>query len=432
MTLRALLFSAALAAAWLLPAGNAAAESALQQTGALPRGGTYVISPDSTVASAAIGLWFRAPGAGYDDSTPGIADLAATAAAVAPLASGKSLFALVHSVGGELNVEVYPDIVGIAVVVPASAARRVVAAITAAYYAPAVDDVAVKTARANAAVLGVQQRYETDATLHDLLFKQIFAGGPAHYPPLPTSVAQITGVSTAQISDFAKRAFRSENSILALTGNVDASSLTAVTDGSGAGRMDPPFDSTLAAVPASATALGLVGGIGLAWIGPPISDEKAATALDFIADYLFRDETGVVSKALDQAANDALVVGQFITMHDPGVMVVTIGGGHAEAARDRVLGALSAMKTPLDAQTFNAAREAFLYHIASDTETPQERADNLGWYGVEGNAAYAPGIVDGTYARSVRALDPAYVADIVKHYLATPVVVNMQAKESSQ
>jgi len=331
-----------------------------------------------------------------------------------------------------LNVEVYPDIVGIAVVVPASAARRVVAAITAAYYAPAVDDVAVKTARANAAVLGVQQRYETDATLHDLLFKQIFAGGPAHYPPLPTSVAQITSVSTAQISDFAKRAFRSENSILALTGNVDVSSLTAVTDGSGAGRMDPPYDSTLAAVPASATALGLVGGIGLAWIGPPITDEKAATALDFIADYLFRDETGVVSKALDQSANDALVVGQFITMHDPGVMVVTIGGDHAEAARDRVLGALSAMRTPLDGQTFNAAREAFLYHIASDTETPPERADNLGWYGVEGNPAYAPGIVDGTYARSARALDPTYVADVVKHYLATPVVVNMQAKESSQ
>jgi len=142
--------------------------------------------------------------------------------------------------------------------------------------------------------------------------------------------------------------------------------------------------------------------------------------------------SGVVSKALDQAPDDASVIGQFITMHDPGVMVVTIGGDHAEAARARVLGALSAMRTPLDAQTFNAAREAFLYHIASDTETPQERADNLGWYGVEGAPAYAPGIVDGTYAHSVRALDPAYVADVAKHYLATPVVVNMQAKESSQ
>lgn len=435
MTLRALFFSAALVAIWLLPAANAAAESASRQTGTLPRGGTYVIYPDSTVASAAIGLWFRAPGAGYDDATPGIADLAATAAAVAPLASGKSLYALVHSVGGELNVEVYPDIVGIAAIVPASAARRVVAAITAAYYAPAVDDVAVKTARANAAVLGVQQRYESDATLHDLLFKQIFADGPAHYPPLPVSVSQITSISTAQISDFAKRAFRSENSILALTGNVDASSLTAVTDGGGAGRMDPPYDSTLAAAPASTTTSGLISGIGLAWVGPPIADEKAATALDFVADYLFREETGVVAKALDLSASDALLVGQFITLHDPGVMVVTIGGDNAEQVRDRVLAALSAMRTPMDAQTFNAAREAFLYHVASDTQTPQERADNLGWYGVEGNLPYAPGIVDGTYARAARELDPAYVAEVVKRYLTTPVVVKMvvdMPKESPQ
>ena len=164
----------------------------------LPRGGSYVLDPDPTVDSAAIGLWFRAPAAGFDNATPGISNLAATAAAVAPLASGKSLYALIHTLGGELNIEVYPDIVGIAAVVPASAARRIVAGMTAAYFAPTLDDTAVKTARANAAVLGVQQRYESDATLHDLLFKQIFAGGPAHYPPLPDSVAQLTSISTAQ------------------------------------------------------------------------------------------------------------------------------------------------------------------------------------------------------------------------------------------
>ena len=89
----------------------------------LPRGGSYVLDPDPTVGSAAIGLWFRAPGAGYDNATPGISNLAATAAAVAPLASGKSLYALVHTVGGELNIQVYPDIIGIAAVVPATSAR---------------------------------------------------------------------------------------------------------------------------------------------------------------------------------------------------------------------------------------------------------------------------------------------------------------------
>ena len=94
-----------------------------RQTGSLPRGGSYIIDPDTTVGSAAVSLWFRAPGAGYDDRTPGIANLAATAAAVAPLASGRSLYALVHSAGGDLNIEVYPDIVGIEAIVPAPARR---------------------------------------------------------------------------------------------------------------------------------------------------------------------------------------------------------------------------------------------------------------------------------------------------------------------
>lgn len=398
-----------------------------QQTGALPRGGSYVLDPDPTVGAAAIGLWFRAPGAGYDNATPGISNLAATAAAVAPLASGRSLYALVHSLGGELNIQVYPDIVGIAAVVPASATRRVIAGMTAAYFAPKLDDTAIKTARANAAVLGVQQRYESDNTLHDLLFKQIFANGPAHYPPLPDSVSQLTAISTAQASDFAKRAFRSDNAVLTLTGNVDASSIGAVTDGNGTGAMDSPYDSTISKTPASATATGSIDGVGLAWIGPPISDEKAATALDFIADYLFRERTGVVSKSLDASRSDGLVAGQFITLHDPGVMVVTIGGGREKQTEQRVLAALQTMAQPMDQQTFDAAREAFLYHVATDTQTPQERADNLGWYSVEGNLQYAPGITSGSYERAARTLDPQYVADTVRRYLQNPVVVDLIA-----
>jgi predicted Zn-dependent peptidase len=435
MTLRRMVMLATFGAAVVLFAVTPASAS-VQQQGALPRGGSYVLDPDPTVGTAAIGLWFRAPGAGYDDTTPGIANLAATAAAVAPLASGRSLYELVHTLGGQLSIEVHPDIVGIGALVPASATRRIVAAMTAAYFAPAVDEDAVKKARANAAVLGVQQRYESDATLQDLLFRQLFASGPAHYPPLPTTIAALTSISTSQISSFAKRAFRAENAVLTLTGNVDASSLSAVTDGGGAGAMDTPFDSPLAAAPVSSTATGSVDGVGLAWPGPPIADEKAATAMDFIADYLFRDETGVVSKALDNSNSDAVVVGQFITLHDPGVMVVTISGDREKQTEQSVLAALQALQQPLDAATFEAAREAFLYHVAADTQTPQERADNLGWYSVEGNLAYAPGMLDGSYERAARALDPHYVADIVRRYLGKPVVVDLIAstpqKESSQ
>ncbi len=416
--------SAALVTAAALLMGAAAVS---HQTGSLPRGGTYVIYPDTTVGSAAIALWFRAPGAGYDDRTPGIANLAATAAAVAPLASGRSLFALVHSAGGDFNVEVYPDIVGVEAIVPAGVARRIVAALTAGYFSPAIDDTAVKTARANAAVLGVQQRYEADTTLHDLLFRQIFAGGPAHYPPLPSNVSELTTISTAQVNDFAKRAFRSENAMLVLTGNVDPSSIEAVTDGNGPGQADPPIDSPIAPNAAAANVTGAVGGIGLAWIGPSIADQKAATALDFIADYLFREDTGTVTHALDRSSSDALVAGQFITLHDPGVMLVTIGGDREQGVRDRVLAAIAALQQPLDPQTFAGAREAFLYHVASDTQTPQERADNLGWYGAEGNLSYAPGILDGSYVASVRSLDPAYVAVVARRYLQAPVIVNLSA-----
>ncbi|HLX26615.1 MAG TPA: hypothetical protein VKR05_06445, partial [Candidatus Cybelea sp.] len=112
---------------------------------------------------------------------------------------------------------------------------------------------------------------------------------------------------------------------------------------------------------------------------------------------------------------------------DPGVMVVTIGGDQEKQAEHRVLEALTALQQPLDAKTFEAAREAFLYHVASDTQTPQERADNLGWYSTEGNLSYAPGISSGNYERNARSLDPQYVADIVRRYLNKPIVVDLIA-----
>jgi predicted Zn-dependent peptidase len=423
MTLRRVAVIAMFVCASPFFAAPCGATESMQQKGPLPRGGSYVLDPNPTVGAAAIALWFRAPGAGYDNAAPGISRLAATAAAVAPLASGKSLVDLVRSLGGELNINVYPDIVGIGIVVPSTAARRTVAAMTAAYFAAAIDASAVKTAQRDAAVLAVQQRYSVDLTLHDLLFKQIFSSGPAHYSPLPDSVAEIARISPESVSAFAKRAFRSGNSVLTLAGNVDASSISAVTDGSGDAAMDAPYDSMLAGGPGTATASGSVQGVGLAWVGPPISDEKAATALDFVADYLFRDETGVVARAL--GSRDAYVVGQFITLHDPGVMLVTIGGTDEKNAKQQVLEELAKMESPLDAQTFSAAREAFLYHIASDTQTPQEQADNLGWYAVEGSEGYAPGDAGGEYERNARTLDPQYVSEIVRKYLTAPVTVNL-------
>jgi predicted Zn-dependent peptidase len=429
MTLRAAALAAMFAVTSLgIGVPSMAASAAQQETGQLPHGGEYILSADPALGAATIGLWFRAPGAGYDNGDPGISRLAATAAAAAPLASGKSLVQLVRSLGGDFSISVYPDIVGVDAVVPASAVRQVVAGMTAAYFAPSIDGAAVKMAQRDGAVLSVQQRYSSDLALHDVLFEHIFASGPAHFPPLPNSVAALTKISQADVSTFAKRAFRSQNAVLTLTGNVDSSSIGAVTDGSGSGNMDAPFDSALAPAPSPTTVPGQVSGIGLAWVGPPIADQKAATALDFVADYLFRPKTGTVAKALDERSPQTFLTGQFVTLHDPGIMLVTIGGDDAaelQAAKERVLDQLRALARPMEARAFDAAREAFLYHVAADTQTPQGLADNLGWYAVEGSATYAPGSTSGDYTRQARSLDPSYVAEVVQRYLSAPLVITM-------
>ena len=384
---------------------------------------SYLMSSDPTLSQAAIDVWFRAPGAGYGDAPPGIARLSATAAAAAKLERGLSLADFVRHVGGRLTINVYPDIVGISISVPSSAARRVVAALSAAYFQPSIDDAALKTAQRDVAMLSVSRKYLSDDILHDALFAQLFPNGAAHYPPLPDSVPDVTRISLADVQSFAKNAFRSDNATLTLAGGVDQSLLGAVA-GSTGGTPDAPVRTALSNTPAAnSTINGNVAGIGLAWAGPPITDERAATAMDFIADYLFRDGTGTIAKPL--ALSDTYVSGQFITLHDPGVMLVTIGGSNADAQRTAVVAAVNALAKPLDSATFAAAREAFLYHIAAETQLPIQQADNLGWYAAEGNADYAPSVAKSTYWAAARALDPDFVASVVRKYLSKPVVVNL-------
>jgi predicted Zn-dependent peptidase len=241
---------------------------------------------------------------------------------------------------------------------------------------------------------------------------------------MPQSASQLSSVPSSAVVAFAQRAFRSSNALLVLTGNVDASAVAAVTDGT-PGQMDAPYDSTIAPSPQSVSQNGNVDGIGLAWSGPPITDEKAATAMDFINDYLFRDGTGTVQRALDDAGSSTELAGQFVTMHGPGVMFITIAGADSEKTRASVLAAVDAMSRPLSASTFAAARQSFVYHMFSDAQTPQAAADNLGWYASEGNAAYAPAVPGGDYLQAVAALNPDYVASVARQYLKTPIVVRL-------
>jgi hypothetical protein len=195
--------------------------------------------------------------------------------------------------------------------------------------------------------------------------------------------------------------------------------------GNAGAPMDAPVDSTVASAPGSTTKSGDVSGVGFAWSGPSIADAKADTALDFVADYLFDSDYGTLARAIQRANPKAFVNGQFITLHNPGVLLVTIAGVDSPAIRQQVQDAIASLQHPMSSHDFEAARNAFEYHIFHDTQTPMERADNFGWYAAEGNPEYAPGAPSGAYLKAVESLDPGFVAQVVRKYLQHPAMVQL-------
>jgi predicted Zn-dependent peptidase len=83
------------------------------------------------------------------------------------------------------------------------------------------------------------------------------------------------------------------------------------------------------------------------------------------------------------------------------------------------------MRTPIDKALFAALLDAFEYHLLSDLQTPLSVADNFGWYAVEGNPMYAPGIGGdrGAYFRQLHSLTPEFVAHVAQKYLDKPDVM---------
>lgn len=410
------------------PVANAQT-SAYESSGQLPGGGTYVIRRDGLAQTTAMELWFRAPAAGQDGKSPGISRLAITALAASRTPHGSSLSELVNRFGGSLTISVYPDIAMVGASVPAWDAPQVLRALTAAYFSPAITTEGVRAALRDCAVAAAESRFDTERVMQDALFAQLFTSGPAHFPPTPSSASDFTKISQIELKAFAQRAFRQNNAVLSLTGSVDAKLLSEVRSGNAGAPADAPFDSTVAASPGTTSKSGSTAGIGYAWAGPPIADAKAATALDFIADYLFDTDHGTLARAIQSAHAETFVNGQFITLHNPGVLLLTVSGADTPQLRQQITGAISAIQQPMDAASFGAARKAFEYHILSQSQTPMGRADNYGWYAVEGNAAYAPGAASGQYLKAVESLDPAFVAQAARTYLQHPAIVQLISSE---
>jgi hypothetical protein len=416
---------AACAALLVLAAPCAAAEPAA--SGTLPGGTAYVLTPVSGPPVAAVELWFRAPAGGFgSEPIPSLSRLAAeTVVSSKPLAAtAKPLGSLVSDAGGRLNVSAYGDSLVVSALVPASSARDVVSGLTRAFFAPIVTPEGFKAAQRAIVTDVALAKFDPENVVHDAVFGALFSRGPHASPALgtPDGLAKIT---IEQVRAYADRAFRSQNAALVLSGNIEGSVLSAAAEGRPPADGTPPVPEGFPANVVAASPKPVTGSFpeplaGFGWAGPPIADEREATALDFVADYLFAEKTGTVTRDLQASDPDTYVgLGQFVTLHDPGVFVVWIGGKNVAAGAAKAHAALAALQTPLDSETFARALAAFQFHMQSQVQNAPEVAENLGWYWVQGNLAYAPGGGGGgAYMDALHALTPGFVAKTVATYLS--------------
>jgi len=394
--------------------------------------GTVIVQRASGAPAAAVELWFRAPSIGFGDKpVPGLARVAAQTVAGSKPIVGPSLGDRIEAVGGHLAIIAYADSLAVAALVPADAAPEIVKAMTIAYFSPVISEEGFSDAVRDVAMEALISGFDPATVVRNDAFGQLFANGPDHYPVLG-SAKDVSAVTLTLVRGFAERAFRAQNAVLVVSGAVS----DAVLAGASRGRpvqANSPFE--LAETPiSSVVSTSLVpvrehfdeAAAGYAWAGPPIGREDEATAMDFIADYLFRPGAGVASRAVEEQMPGAFVTGQFITLHNPGVMFVAFGDGDLTKLRPIVDRSLAQMRTALSAERFSSARDAFEYHLLSDLQTPTEMADNFGWYSVEGNLPYAPGADGkaGRYFAAAAALTPEFVAQVAEKYLTkTPASV---------
>ncbi|MDE2571086.1 MAG: insulinase family protein [bacterium] len=404
---------------------SALALAPLASAAATPRPAHTIVRPGDGPPLAAVELWFRAPSIGFGDPRVGIAKLAAESVA-ASQGREEPLAALVQDRGGRLSITVFADSVQVSAVVPASAAEEIARVALDDYTRPALTEDGFKRARASVAVEAAEAQADPDAQLRTRLFAQLFAQGPDRYAVMPT-VKQLGALVFPEVLAFAKRAFRAENAVVVVVGVRDGPKLLADLGGAGNQRIAEPVQISRPIPGPSPVSDDSIAGpaLGFAFAGPPIADQRAATAMDFLSDYLLNEKTGTVARALRSLSPAALVSGQFITLHDPGILLVEVVGDASDAVREAAARAIAAVQRPLDAATFQRAQRAYIYRLLHDVQTAQAKADNLGWYTIEGATSYAPfeGGEDGEYLKLARALTPDYVAAVAKKYLThTPAI----------
>jgi predicted Zn-dependent peptidase len=444
--LAALFFSGLLIAAPTLPAVAASdIPSQITQSGERTDGLAYRVIGGGASPTEAIEIWFRCPADGYDGSRPGIARLAALAIAD-DNRGGASLREIASASGGEVAVQVFPAATEIGIVMPAYLAGTAQEALLARVFHPSIDDNALKNAKLRLAEQLSLAGLEPDIYLRERLFAAIFSSGPYRDSTFGTA-ATLDKATLTDVQEYIADAFRQSNAIavsaglgsldaygaIATSGPPQVRTLSGATATSRVSTADVPHSTvrtSFAPVTLPTDSSTSVRAVAIGWVGPPISDQRAATAMDFLSDYLMRDGFGTAALALSSTQPHATFDGQFITLQNPGIMFA--GAWGAGLDRRRAVDAIRAavqhvVDAPLSDAEFAQASIAFQTHLLHDMDGPQSLADNVGWYFAQGASSYNP--VDmifgaGGYESAASSLTPGFVHDIARRYLSPePAIV---------
>jgi predicted Zn-dependent peptidase len=403
----------------------------------LPDGLTTVVRHATGSGAVAVEVWIRCPADGWSGSQPGIARLTALST-IAAKSGGANLRDIVQALGGQLQVSVFQTATEIAVVAPAPSAWAVQDELIRHIFYPLLDVNAFDDARTHLAAEQAAVGQSTLETLRDQVFASLFASGPMHDSTYGDA-ASLKAVTLVEVRDFAARSYVSANAAVVTLGDVDATALTGRLSAAALPQSSPsliplsPTQSAPVQPIAVASTMADVPGVALAWTGPPISDQRAATAMDFLSDYLADASAGVFAKAVDRATAGATLSGQFVTLENPGIFYVTVSGdGVDPAAMQQTLRDALApvLRGSLPRDTFAAALAAYETRLLRQMDSAQGLADNYGWYFAQEAPAYAPSATDaamsGPYFANAASLTPDFVRDVARKYLGdTPTAITL-------
>ena len=400
----------------------------------LPDGLTTQVRHATGSGSVALEIWIRCPSNGWASSQPGIARLTALAT-VGGQSGGSSLRDIVRSRGGQLGVSIFQTATEFAILAPAASAPVLQDELVRRIFHPSLDGAALTDAKTRLAEEQAAASQSTTEVLRDEVFSAVFASGPLHGSTFGDSQS-LQSASLDDVRAFAARSYVPTAAIVVSLGNGDATILTgrlaATAPRAAAASAVPP--SSTAGAPAQpisiASTLVDTPGVALAWAGPPISDQKAATAMDFLSDYLTDQHNGQFAKAAAAAAADATVNGQFVTLENPGLFFVSVSGTAVDpAAMEKTLrNALqSELTRTMPHDQFADAIDAYETRLLRQMDSPQGLADNYGWYFAQNAPAYAPSATDpvlgGAYFANAASLTPEFVRDVARRYLGAPPIV---------